>query len=198
VKRAPGVATILAVALSLLPCHAGDSSGHSIYLLGSSWTQDTGRKIRLGALAGDVQVLVLIYTTCAGICPTTVKALQMFSRGAVADAQQARYLLVTIDPQRDSLEALRRYRHAMQLDATRWKLLRGSEADVRMLAAVLGFNYQRMDSGEYLHSNLVTVLNRRGEIVHQQNGADNVAELREAIHAALSDGADAPGKTAVR
>jgi protein SCO1/2 len=81
----------------------------------------------------------------------------------------------------------------MKLDAKRWKLLRGSESDVRELAAVLGFNYEQIDSGQFVHSNLITVLDTHGEIVHQQAGVTGSdEELTAAIDRTLSaDGGEA-------
>ncbi|HEV7606582.1 MAG TPA: SUMF1/EgtB/PvdO family nonheme iron enzyme [Steroidobacteraceae bacterium] len=155
----------------------------SVYLLDSAWVEDSGHSLQLRELEGDFQVLALIYTTCTGSCPVTVKALQMFSRHLPVDIKKrTRFLLVTVDPEHDTLAALRQYRRDMKLDQTRWKLLRGSPADVRELAAVLGFNYEQIDSGQFAHSNLVTVLDRRGHIIHQQNdGAANSDELIDAI-----------------
>jgi protein SCO1/2 len=163
-------------------------SERSVYQLDSSWTEDNGRVVELRKLAGNVQVLTLMFTTCTGSCPVTVKALQMFARTLGADIKEhTRFLLVTVDPRRDTLAALRQYRQEMKLDAKRWKLLRGAESDVRELAAVLGFNYEQIDSGQFVHSNLITVLDTHGEIAHQQTGVTgSEAELTAAISRALS------------
>jgi protein SCO1/2 len=169
-------------AMTLMTDVTSEPSGRSVYQLDSSWVEDNGRELRLGALEGDMQLLALIYTTCTGACPVTVKSMQMFSRNMPADLKgKIRYLLVTVDPEQDTLPVLREYRREMKLDK-RWKLLRGSAGDVRELAAVLGFNYEQIESGQFAHSNLVTVLDRQGEIVHQQNdlGSDTKAII-EAI-----------------
>ena len=177
-----GVAFPLITAVALTTVVAGDTSERSVYLLDSSWVEDNGRELRLRALEGDMQLLALIYTTCTGVCPITVKAMQMFSRNMPADIKgRIRFLLVTVDPEKDTLAALREYRREMKLDR-HWKLLRGSAEDVRELAAVLGFNYEQIESGQFAHSNLVTVLDQQGEIVHQQNDfAGNTTAVVEAI-----------------
>jgi len=185
--RIPRTAAVLAAsAYSALayPAPAGPASvaadelgEHSIYQLDSPWVEDNGQPLELRRLAGHVQVLALIYTTCTGVCPILVKELQAFSRDLPADLKDhTRFLLVTVDPQHDTIAALRQYRRDMKLDDARWKLLRGSPADVRELAAVLGFNYEQVDSGQFVHSNLVTVLDPRGQIVHQQSGLSGNAE----------------------
>jgi protein SCO1 len=194
VSRRSRIAFWIALACYAISGHAGDSNGRSLYRLESSWLDDSSQPRHLHDLGGEIHVVVLFYTGCTASCPLTVKALQMLERSDnSAVGPDTRFVLVTVDPERDTPEALRRYRLAMQLDRENWLLLRGSATDVRKLAAVLGFNYQQIESGEFAHSNLVTVLNRRGEIVHQQSGAGgDLAELGDAIRAARSD--SVPGK----
>jgi protein SCO1 len=174
--------------LSTLPSGGQGSSERSIYRLPSSWTLDDGKPLRLDELRGEPQVLTLFYTTCTGSCPITVKGLQMFEQGEKsAGKARARFLLITVDPERDTLAVMRRYRRDMRLESESWRLARGSESDVRKLAALLGFNYEQIESGEFMHSNLITVLDARGQIVHQQSGAGDTEALRGAILRADSD-----------
>jgi protein SCO1/2 len=190
---------VLAMALCLaLACSAlsGDAANEarSLFSLETSWIDDAGQPRRLSDFGGEVQVVVLFYTLCPGTCPMTVKALQILSRSEkYAIGSATRFVLVSVDPDRDSPEVLHDYRRTMQLGKQRWRLLRGPASDVRKLAALLGFNYEQIESGEFEHSNLVTVLNSRGEIVHQQKGAGgDLAELAAAIRAARID--TVPGK----
>lgn len=180
-RIAKRVAVALLAAIALTTQVASGPAERSIYQLDSHWVEDNGHALRLPALEGDMQLLALIYTTCTGTCPLTVKAMQMFSRNMPGDIQgKIRFLLVTVDPEQDTLPVLREYRREMKLDR-HWKLLRGSPQDVRELAAVLGFNYEQIESGQFAHSNLITVLDERGEIIHQQN--DFVSDPKPVIEA---------------
>ena len=174
--------------LGALPSSSQDSGERSIYRLQGSWTQDDGKPLRLDELRGEPQVLTLFYTTCTGSCPITVKALQMFSEGEKsAGKARVRFVLITVDPAQDTLAVLRKYRRTMHLEKGVWRLVRGKESDVRKMAALLGFNYEQIDSGEFMRSNLITVLDTRGQIVHQQSGvADDSEALRAAIQRAGS------------
>ena len=167
---------------------AGDPSERSVFRLDASWTEDSGKELHLRDLDG-VQVVTFFYTSCEAACPLTVKALQLLAREAPPEIRDhTRFVLISVDPARDSVAALRRYRSAMHLEKGRWRLLRGSETDVRKLAALLGFNYEQIDSGDIVHSNLVTVLNPRGEIVHQQSAVSgDRALLADAIRRAQED-----------
>jgi protein SCO1/2 len=193
-SRVSPIGVCFSLALYALSVHADDAGSRSLHHLQSSWVDDLGQPHQFRDLDGDVLLVVLFYTHCMASCPLTVKALQMLERheNSVIGAH-TKLVLITVDPERDTLAALRRYRHTMDLDKKNWLLLRGSSTDVRKLAAVLGFNYEQIDSGEFAHSNLVTVLNRRGEIVHQQSGAGGDLEaLSDAVRAAQSD--TVPGK----
>lgn len=189
-KRAILVTATVAAVLLLgtLPSSSQESVVRSIYRLQGSWTQDNGKPLRLGDLRGEPQVLTFFFTTCTGTCPITVKALQMFSEGEKSRGNEpVRFLLVTVDPKQDTLGVLREYRRTMRLEKESWRLVRGAESDVRRLAALLGFNYEQIDSGEFMHSNLITVLDTRGQVVHQQSGvAGDPAGLRSALQRAVS------------
>ena len=49
-------------------------------------------------------------------------------------------------------------------------LLHGSDDDVLELAALLGVKYKQEANGQFAHSNIITVVNADGEIVHQLTG----------------------------
>jgi protein SCO1/2 len=78
-------------------------------------------------------------------------------------------VLVSFDTARDTTEVLAHYRAQRQLDAN-WIILRGSDDAVRELAALVGVKYKQEADGSFAHSNLVTILNAQGEIVHQRQG----------------------------
>ena len=146
-------------------------NGESLYQLGSVWTTDAGRQVKLDQLRGGPRVLAMMFTHCPSLCPTLVRDLKALDAAMPAkDRAATEYVLVTIDPEHDDPAALREFRTRMGLDPKRWLLLRGNASDTQQLAAVLGFNYGKGDGRNYTHSNLVTVLDGEGDIVHQQVG----------------------------
>jgi protein SCO1/2 len=163
------------------PPRAG--SERSIYALGSSWTTDENRTLRLGDLAGSVQLLAMMFTSCPSVCPTFVRELVALDRGLPPGLRaRTRYTLVSIDPERDTPAALFRYRGTMGLSRERWTLLRGEAGDVRELAQVVGVAYAKAEGADIAHTRLVTVLDPVGEVVHQQAG---VFEDRERLLAGI-------------
>ena len=97
-------------------------------------------------------------------------------------------MLVTFDPARDTPAVLSAYSARMGLDPRSWLLLSGHPDDVLELATLLGIKYKRDQSGGFIHSNVITVLNKAGEIVHRHEGLQqDMASTLEAIRRAVQD-----------
>jgi protein SCO1/2 len=143
----------------------------SIYALGSHWTADDGRSVELASLAGRVQLLAMMFTSCPSVCPTFVREIVALDRALPERLRERTHVVfVSIDPENDTVEALGRYRKKMGLERERYTLLRGAPEDVRELAQVVGVAYAKTEGSDIAHTRLVTVLDTRGEVVHQQTG----------------------------
>jgi protein SCO1/2 len=143
----------------------------SIYQLDSTWTNDLGHPFQLGALRGRVQVVAMFFASCTYACPIIVHDLQRIEASLPTEIRgRTSFALITIDTERDTPAALHAYRAARKLPVARWTLLRGAADDTLELAALLGVKFKREASGQFAHSNLITVLNEQGEIIHQLTG----------------------------
>jgi protein SCO1 len=80
--------------------------------------------------------------------------------------------LVTIDPEVDTPDRLKVFADENKMHSGKWLLLNGSEGDILELAALTGVKYKKTSGSDYAHSNIITVLNRNGEIAHQQTGLE--------------------------
>lgn len=166
------------------------ASGNSIYLLHSEWTDQDGHSIRLTKFQGRPLIVAMIYTSCKDTCPLIVNDMQRIEKALPETARdRVRFALVSFDPAQDSPSQLKSFATAHALDTKRWTLLTGSVESVRMLAAVLGVRYQKQSTGDFAHSSVITVLDSRGEIRHQQTGVrkepDQVASV---VNEILSSG----------
>lgn len=143
----------------------------SIYQLGATWTSDSNRSATLAQLRGRPVVLAMFFASCEYACPILVGDMQRIRDALPADVRAAtQFVLVSFDDVRDTPAALKAYRERARIDDTAWTLLRGEPADVQELAMLLGVKYKQDARGQFAHSNLITVLNAEGEIVHQRNG----------------------------
>ena len=164
------------------PAATAPLSAKSLYQLDATWTDDAGRAVTLADLRGEPVVLAMFFASCTYACPVLVHDIQAIRDALPADTRaKARFVLVSFDTERDTPAALRAYRAKLGLD-DHWTLLRGSADDVQELAMLLGVKYRREASGDYSHSNLITVLNREGEIAHQREGLrGEIAPTAQAI-----------------
>ncbi len=161
---------------------AATLSSRSLYQLDATWTNDAGESVRLGSLRGRPVVVAMFFAHCEYACPMLVSDLQRLRNSLPVHArEQARFLLVTFDSERDTPAALKAYRERAALDEG-WTLLHGNEGDVQELAMLLGVKYKKDARGQFSHSNLITVLNAEGEIVHQRTGLmGDVSESAKAV-----------------
>ena len=74
-------------------------------------------------------------------------------------------LLVTFDPARDDVKALKTVVTTRELDPERWTLARTDTASVRKIAATLGIQYRLLSDGEYNHTTVLVLLDAQGRIV---------------------------------
>jgi protein SCO1/2 len=160
-------------------------SRNSIYQADAAFITDTGAAFKLGALRGRPVVLVMFFASCGYACPLTVTDMQAIRTQLPAEVREhAAFVLVSFDVARDTTAALAAYRNQRSLDSA-WTLLRGTEDSVRELAALLGVKYKQEADGAFAHSNLITILNTQGEIVHQRLGLKGgINETAAAIVAA--------------
>jgi protein SCO1 len=143
----------------------------SLYLLESKWTSDVGKTVPLAVLRGRPQIVAMFFSRCEYACPILVNDMKRLEAKLPANLRSVTdFLLVSFDTKRDTAEALAAYRAKEGLSLERWTLLCGGADDVREFAALLGVNYAPDASGQFAHSNLITVLNAEGEIVFQQAG----------------------------
>jgi len=163
---------------------AAPLSSKSIYQLDVSFTTDEGRPFSLRELRGEPVVLTLFYTSCQAACPRMVEEMQRIEAALPEKAaQHTHFVLITFDPETDTVAALKAYRTARRLDA-RWILARGSTEDVRMLAMTLGIQYKQ-EGAMFAHSNLISILNREGELSFQHSGfSEKIDEFLSALQSA--------------
>ncbi|MGB8363468.1 MAG: SCO family protein [Rhizomicrobium sp.] len=90
-----------------------------------------GAAVTAADYRGRVTVLYFGYTNCPDVCPTTLANLATVLQALGAQAKNVRVLFVTVDPDRDSLAALKTYvaAFAPQIDG-----LRGTADAVATLA----------------------------------------------------------------
>lgn len=165
----------------------GDIPDDSLYQLESSWETQDSQTVRLRDLAGPVQIVGLVFTRCKAICPTLVLDMKRIQQEVGwLHRKDVHFLLVSIDPDRDTPENMKRYMKTMSLDSAVWTFLRGKPDDLTDLASLLGVKIAPLPDGGFSHTRIITVLGRDGRIHYQDaRVAENADNFLNAAYDAL-------------
>lgn len=74
-----------------------------------SLTDHNGRARTLADFRGKVVTVFFGFTHCPDVCPTTLAEMAQVMGELGADAEKVQVLFITVDPERDTPELLRRY-----------------------------------------------------------------------------------------
>ena len=143
---------------------AAELPGASIYQFKPALADQYGRAFDIGSLRGQPVLLSMFYSSCEMVCPMIFETIRLTLKALPpSQAERVKVLMVSFDPARDTVAVLKKTADAHGCDA-RWTLARGTDADVRKLAALLGVQYRRLASGEFNHSSSIELLDSDGRI----------------------------------
>jgi protein SCO1/2 len=166
-------ALMLLAGAACLPAVAATASnadalpGDSLYRLNPLLTDQDGHAFALGTLQGAPVLVSMFYSSCEMVCPVLFETVAQTVKSLPAPARdRIRILMVTFDPERDTVAVLKETAEKHSCDQ-HWSIVRGSPADVRQIAAALGVQYRRLASGEFNHSTSVLLLDAQGRITRR-------------------------------
>ena len=149
-----------------------DSANSSIFLLDSKWQNQDAEELQLKDLKGKNLVMVMIFTSCRTACPNLVsdmkKVHDKIEKNKLKDTS---LVLISIDPANDTPEVLKKFAAERNMDSQPWIFLRSDEESTREFANVLAVKYKKISPIEFSHSNIISVFNRNGELVSQEEGS---------------------------
>lgn len=134
--------------------------------LGQQWklTDMNGQVRDQSSFAGKVQLVFFGFAQCPDVCPTSLSELAEVMKLLGPDAERVQVLLVTVDPERDTPEVLRKYISSFD---PRFLGLTGTPEQVRQAASSFKAFYSKVPrpGGDYTmdHSASFYLLDRKGE-----------------------------------
>jgi len=147
------------------------NNGESVYNISTVWLNQDSQAFPLQKLKGRPVVLAMVYTSCQSACPLIVSDMKNIAKALnTKEKEQVQFALFSFDPEEDVPSQLKQFAKEQALDLTHWSLLTAQPDAVRELAAVLGVQYKKNASGEFSHSNIITILDAEGKIRYQQVG----------------------------
>jgi protein SCO1/2 len=180
-------AVLLVGGALLARAHAGELPGDSTYHLALPLVDQDGKAFAYADGRGRVRIVSMFYTSCKYVCPLIIDTLLKTERELAPEQKAAiDVLLVSLDPDNDTPDALKRVADKRHLDTARWRLARADKAGVRRLAAVLGIQYKQIENKEFSHSSALVLLDADGRLVARSDtlgaaDAEFVAAVKGAI-----------------
>ena len=135
-------------------------------------TDLSGDEVTLADYRGKVVLLNFMFTKCPDYCPTLTAVLGNVQDELIREGlgDRVQFLSVTVDPENDTPELLRRYADAMHLDTAGWTFLTGAEPMIQQVSGSYGVFFERMANGSVQHNLLTTVIDRSGQMRVQYAG----------------------------
>jgi protein SCO1/2 len=155
------------------PAAAQPLPGQSLYNLRVPFVDQRGVAIGLDAFRGQPVLITMFYASCKTVCPMLIEQVKAIDAALAPEMRaKTRVLLVSLDPDHDSVERLAELASSHGVRDERWHFVRTSESFVRDTAALLGIRYRRMPDGSISHSSSIALLDRDGVLVARVAGGD--------------------------
>ena len=179
--------SIIICSLALAACDArtqfkstditGAPYGHALEL-----TDHDGKPRKLEDFRGKAVVLFFGFAHCPDVCPTTLADIASSIRTLGPDAERVQVIMVSVDPERDSPEVLKKYVTAFD---PRFLGLRGDLAATKKAASEFKIYFEKRKQGESYtvdHSAQSYVIDPQGRlrllVRHDRIGQDLAPDLR--------------------
>ena len=133
-------------------------------------TQD-GARLSLRDLRGKVVAVTFIYASCADTCPLlTAKMAALQARLGREFGSRVFFASVTVDPERDTPEVLKRYAEAHAANPSGWAFLTGTPTEIQDVQRRYGVYARKNPSGDVDHTFLTSLVDRDGVLRVQYLG----------------------------
>lgn len=154
-----------------------------------SLTERSGRTITQDDLRGKTCVVSFFFTNCAAGCARTQASMKRL-QDDLARYPDVLLVSITVDPQNDTPEVLRKYAEHWKADPSRWLFLTGPEQEIYQLIRNGFFlavqkNNETTDPGmAIVHSFHLMVVDRQGKVcgfIHDGREPDEVTRLEARV-----------------
>jgi protein SCO1/2 len=189
-------AFLIAVATAAFSAHQalghGGSASARLPVIGPAPAFDlvdqSGRRVALADLAGNVLAVTFIYTTCRDTCPILTAKMASLQKPLGSDfGTRVHFVAITVEPEVDTPAVLRAYAAAHGADLKGWSFLTGSPDKVQDVVRRYGGFARRNRPGDVDHVFLTTLVDRKGVMRVQYLGsrfdpAEMLGDLQGLLH----------------
>jgi protein SCO1/2 len=149
-----------------------------------------GDSVSLDSLKGKVIAIDFFFTHCASICPILTRNMRRLQEGLKiknevrrVDTTFVRFLSLTVDPEHDSVAALKRYADRYGVDSDVWWMLTGPKKtiyDFALHELKLGLQDSVSVDSNFVHTDYVALLDKDRVIRGYYHGTDTTAMAKMA------------------
>ena len=134
-------------------------------------TAQDGRRVSLAELRGKVVAVTFIYASCVDTCPLlTAKMAGLRAKLGSDFGPRVAFVSVTVDPERDTPDVLRRYADRYGATGPGWWFLTGSPAEIAGVTRRYGVFARKQPRGDVDHTFLTSLIDRQGMLRVQYLG----------------------------
>ena len=126
-------------------------------------TNQDGKRVGLKDLRGKALAITFIFASCADTCPLlTAKMAGIQNTLGNAFGPQVNFVSITVDPERDRPEVLKRYAEGHKANPAGWAFLTGAQAEIREVAKRYGIYFKKTPRGDVDHTFLTSLVDQNG------------------------------------
>jgi protein SCO1/2 len=134
-------------------------------------TNQDGKRLALKDLRGKVLAVTFIFASCADTCPLlTAKMVGIQNRLGSAFGEKVYFVSITVDPDRDTPDVLKRYAEAYKVNPAGWAFLTGTPAEIRNVTKRYGIYSKKTSRGDVDHTFLTSLVDQNGTLRVQYMG----------------------------
>jgi protein SCO1/2 len=134
-------------------------------------TSQDGTPVALADFRDKVVAVTFIYTSCMDTCPV-LTALMAYVQDKLGPdfGERIAFVSITVDPERDTPEVLKRYAETFGADLKGWAFLTGAPDAIRGVIRRYGVFAAKNADGQVDHTFLTSIVDRNGMLRVQYLG----------------------------
>ncbi len=149
-------------------------------------TNQLGEKVKPADVRNRILVVDFFFTSCPSICPTLTAHMKMVQEafGNAKNDSVIQILSFSVDPERDTVQTLKKYADKHNIDPKNWWLLTGSKKEIYDLARNEFFVNAVQGNGgpdDFIHTEKFVIIDKDRHIRGYYNGLDT-NEVRRMVN----------------
>jgi protein SCO1/2 len=152
-------------------------------------TNQDGKRLGLKDLRGKVLAVTFIFASCADTCPLlTAKMVGIQNRLGSSFGTKVHFVSITVDPERDTPDVLKRYADGHKANPAGWAFLTGTPVEIRDVAKRYGIYAKKTPRGDVDHTFLTSLVDHNGTLRVQYMGTQfNPDEMLRDLYSLIAE-----------